>query len=55
MKKFFSSFGRFIIWLMAFSAFSDTIRAWNTPNWMMAIMYIIGLLSWWMWDFTENQ
>lgn len=54
MKKFFSSLGRLIIWSMAFTAFIDTIRVWDTSNWMI-IMYIIGVLSLWMWDFTEDR
>lgn len=54
MKKFFNWLGRFIIWAMAFVAFIDTIQTWGAPNWLMAVLHLMGIAAWWMWYCTED-
>lgn len=54
MKKFFNWLGKFIVWYMTMVAFNETLRAWDTPHWLVAVFYIIGLAAWWMWYFTED-
>lgn len=54
MKKFFNWLGKFIIWSIAVITFNDTIRAWGTPDWLVATFNIIEFAAWWMWYLTED-
>ena len=41
---------KYMIWIMAWIGFMNTVRSSPTPPWVKVACFILGVLAWFLWD-----